>query len=580
MKEKEFIEKGLAVLSALVLMIAVLFTAPVRVSAEEVKEEAKTLVTPYAELWTSTEIAVKVGETVKWYVTVPEDTEPKGCGATIKIPGLGFGTDTHNKEEGHIVLQKGENFIYEFTPEKTGDILFTCWMGSGCHANYIHVTESGTYSVPRPADPGEITAVRDGDKTVVSFKAPEAPEGSVITGYTVTATAEDGTRKKASGTESPITLEGLDESKTYTIVVVTKSTSGKSEGKNQFVLEAVKAEDAPAGSDEGDSTPADDTPAGNDDTSDKDSKDNDSGADSEKEKPSENTSDTVPAKPEEQEVVTQYDDLWTGNITVKAGVHVKWYVYVPEGTALNGCAKTIKIPGLGWGTDSHNKNEGHLTLETGKNFVYEFTPEKTGDILFTCWMGSGCHYNYIHVTADGLPSADADTGSGNAGSHGDADNTDAGHGDETGASDDSKADADKDTSSDTDTSSGKDGDNGDNKDVKKDEKPSADSSSSDTDGGAKTGSGSGSGSGSGGASSTYSAPKVASGGSTDSAPSDAGQPAGGESATAPQSTVSGTAANSNPDTGVKNVCGITSLAILLLGALAAKAGRKKTAKED
>ena len=113
---------------------------------------------------------------------------------------------------------------------------------------------------------------------------------------------------------------------------------------------------------------------------------------------------------EVQTIVTEYEDLWTGNITVKVGVPVKWYVNVPAGTALMGCERTIKIPGLGWGTDSHNKNEGHLTLEEGKNFVYEFTPKETGDILFTCWMGSACHYNYIHVTSDGIADPNAEKG--------------------------------------------------------------------------------------------------------------------------------------------------------------------------
>jgi len=89
---------------------------------------------------------------------------------------------------------------------------------------------------------------------------------------------------------------------------------------------------------------------------------------------------------------------------------VKWYVNVPEGTELLGCERTIKIPDLGLGTDSHNKDEGHITLEQGENFVYEFTPEKVGDILFTCWMGSECHYNYIHVIADGTPDPNAKTG--------------------------------------------------------------------------------------------------------------------------------------------------------------------------
>ncbi|MCR5122656.1 MAG: fibronectin type III domain-containing protein [Ruminococcus sp.] len=409
MKEKVLNGKGLAVLSVFVLMIIAMCAAPVRAGAEE----TQALVTEYANLWTSTDIAVKVGVPVKWYVTVPEDTEPKGCGATVKIPGLGFGTDTHNKEEGHIVLQKGENFIYEFTPTETGDILFTCWMGSGCHYNYIHVTEDGTYSVPKPADPTEISAVREGDKATVSFRAPEAPEGSSIVGYTVTATAEDGTRKKTTVAESPATLEGLDESKEYTIVVVTKGTSGKSAGENKFILEAVNpAADASEEETEKKDESNDDRSSGQDGDNTSDNKnETESASGTAAGKPSE-SSGTADARKdqEEQVIVTEYSELWTGNITVKVGVPVKWYVNVPEGTALNGCAKTIKIPGLGWGTDTHNKEEGHLTLETGKNFVYGFTPKETGDILFTCWMGSGCHHNYIHVTADGKPDPDAKTG--------------------------------------------------------------------------------------------------------------------------------------------------------------------------
>ncbi|MBP0989510.1 MAG: hypothetical protein J6S92_14715, partial [Oscillospiraceae bacterium] len=61
--------------------------------------------------------------------------------------------------------------------------------------------------------------------------------------------------------------------------------------------------------------------------------------------------------------------LWTGNITVKLGVPVKWIVNVPEGTEPSGCSATIKIPGLGWGTDTRSKEEGHLTLVQGDNLV-------------------------------------------------------------------------------------------------------------------------------------------------------------------------------------------------------------------
>jgi hypothetical protein len=108
---------------------------------------------------------------------------------------------------------------------------------------------------------------------------------------------------------------------------------------------------------------------------------------------------------EVQEITTSYGQLWSSDtITVKVGVPVRWYVEAAPGSLpMKGmaCGKTIKIPGLGWGTDSYNDGEGHLTLVEGKNLVYEFTPSEVGDILFTCWMGSECHSNYIHVTADG-----------------------------------------------------------------------------------------------------------------------------------------------------------------------------------
>jgi len=109
-----------------------------------------------------------------------------------------------------------------------------------------------------------------------------------------------------------------------------------------------------------------------------------------------------------QEIVTDFAELWTSkNITVKAGIPVKWYVYANVGllpTMGMACEKTIKMPGLGWGTDTYNRDEGHLTLTDGeKILVREFTPAEVGDIMFTCWMGSGCHCNYIHVTAGGKP---------------------------------------------------------------------------------------------------------------------------------------------------------------------------------
>ena len=132
-------------------------------------ETGQIIVTEYGDLWEA-DISVQVGKTVKWYVNVPEGTTPKGCRATIKIPGLGWGTDSHNKEEGHLTLTEGNNFVYEFTPDKTGDILFTCWMGSGCHSNYIHVTE----------DASEIALAADRENSIDIESKPQTGDGSTV----------------------------------------------------------------------------------------------------------------------------------------------------------------------------------------------------------------------------------------------------------------------------------------------------------------------------------------------------------------------------------------------------------------
>lgn len=198
-------------------------------------DDTTALVTEYSDLW-SGNITVKSGSSVKWYVNVPEGTEPKGCGATIKIPDLGFGTDTNNKDEGHITLVQGENFIYEFTPETERDILFTCRMGSSCHHNYIHVTSDGTYQAAKPSDVTNVSAERNGNNVTVSFTAPESPNGAAITGYKVTATDESGKRKKLTVNGSPAVFEGLEADQSYTFKVITLATSGDSAGDNEFVL--------------------------------------------------------------------------------------------------------------------------------------------------------------------------------------------------------------------------------------------------------------------------------------------------------------------------------------------------------
>lgn len=63
------------------------------------------------------------------------------------------------------------------------------------------------------------------------------------------------------------------------------------------------------------------------------------------------------------------------NITVQVGVPVKWIIDAPE-SSINGCNYKMQIPDY----------DIEYAFEPGEN-VIEFTPEHTGDIAYSCWMG-------------------------------------------------------------------------------------------------------------------------------------------------------------------------------------------------
>lgn len=79
------------------------------------------------------------------------------------------------------------------------------------------------------------------------------------------------------------------------------------------------------------------------------------------------------------------------NITVQAGVPVKWVIDAPEGS-INGCNYKIMSRDLGL----------EYTFHTGENII-TFTPEKAGTIRYNCWMGM--IYGNIFVT-DGSESSE------------------------------------------------------------------------------------------------------------------------------------------------------------------------------
>ncbi|MBQ5561638.1 MAG: Ig-like domain-containing protein [Lachnospiraceae bacterium] len=376
-KAKKFRNKasgiGLAVLLAITSIVQnpqlVVHAQDVSNTEKEEKTiEAQVIVTKYENLWQNKSnpdaippIYVTAGIPVIWYVDVPEDIAVKGCRSTLKIPDIGWGTDTRNREEGHLQLTNGRNLIQRpdanegdvvlFTPKETGDIIFTCWMGSGCHRNYIRVVENAYQYTDT------VTATAIAVTNTPKVEATQTPVTVSPTAITTSAIVASNT----PATVSPTSIEATATS-------------------NVIAPSFVPATTAPSGSGGG--------------------------------------SISIPDTTNAQVIITKYSDLWQSKdaddfsspIYVTAGIPVIWYVDVPEDVKVKGCGSTIKIPGIGWGTDSYNKEEGHLQLTNGRNLIQRpnakagdlilFTPTEKTDILFTCWMGSGCHKNYIRVVAN------------------------------------------------------------------------------------------------------------------------------------------------------------------------------------
>lgn len=82
------------------------------------------------------------------------------------------------------------------------------------------------------------------------------------------------------------------------------------------------------------------------------------------------------------------------NITVQAGIPVKWVINAPEGS-INGCNYKMLLKDFGIEYSFHE----------GENII-EFTPEKAGTYDYTCWMGM-IHGN-IFVTDGDSQAADSD----------------------------------------------------------------------------------------------------------------------------------------------------------------------------
>jgi len=74
-----------------------------------------------------------------------------------------------------------------------------------------------------PDPPANVTATAGNGEATVSFNPPKSDGGSSITSYTVTSRPG---RIKASGKQSPITVKGLTNGKTYTFTVTANNSVG------------------------------------------------------------------------------------------------------------------------------------------------------------------------------------------------------------------------------------------------------------------------------------------------------------------------------------------------------------------
>lgn len=98
------------------------------------------------------------------------------------------------------------------------------------------------------------------------------------------------------------------------------------------------------------------------------------------------------------------------NITVQAGIPVKWVIDAPAGS-INGCNYKMLL------TEYDIEHE----FSEGENII-EFTPTKTGTVQYTCWMGM-IHGNIFVVEGDGT-AADAVEAEENAAGASDAQSAD------------------------------------------------------------------------------------------------------------------------------------------------------------
>ncbi len=357
-----------------------------------IMEDGKQVVTSTLSSSRYPNITVQAGTPVKWVIDAPQGSI-NGCNNRINIQEYGI---------NNYAFKTGENVI-EFTPTRTGRFQYSCWMGM--IRGSITVTEAGASDA---ADTVEQTAYNDIINDDTESSAP-VPAGYQIPTDRIAVAAE--TLYEDTYPVQEVTIELTDDGFDPAVVVVKSgvdvlwdirySASGQengtqilvpnyatliplAQGENPLLFYPEDSFDFSTGDSRfyGYVKVVDDL-----DTVDMEAiKEEVAGFETLIYPPEMFQTDAAGTGDASQPVEATIKDgvqYVTSNVSgggyepirVQKGIPVRWTLNAPDGS-LNGCNNAIYIPEYNLQVD----------LKTGENLI-EFTPDKSGTFVFSCWMG-------------------------------------------------------------------------------------------------------------------------------------------------------------------------------------------------
>lgn len=356
-------------------------------------------------------VTVQVGTPVKWIIDAPEGSV-NGCNNQINIPEF----DIERFE-----FKTGENVI-EFTPTEVGKYQYSCWMGM--IRGTITVTEAGDTSTTDTANESNI--VENEQESTLPI-----PAGYVIPSEDVAVAKE--TLYQDEYPVQEVSIELTDEGFKPAVIVVksgltvvwniTNSASGDitqllvpnystqvplSSGNNQISFSPTDSFDFSTGDNafygyvkvvddlESVDMEAVKSEVVNFETLIYPTETFQSGSGSSYD---ESQAETATIEDGVQYVTSTVSYSGYEPIRVREGIPVKWTINVPE-DVLSSCNNSIYIPEYDLTVD----------LKAGDNLI-EFTPDKSGNYVFSCWMGM-VYGNIIVEREDGTVDNTQDDGSG------------------------------------------------------------------------------------------------------------------------------------------------------------------------